>query len=78
MTIAEDSADYRMASRKFKCYECDKDFKKTVSIKGQMSQVAENINCPSCGSDFLEETTTALEQIQRVAPQQRPTSAQPS
>jgi len=34
-----------------------------ISVRGQMSQAAEDIYCPHCGSDFLEEASTAATDI---------------
>merc|ERR1712144_19207 len=49
-----------------------------ISVQGQLSQAAEDVNCPVCGSDFVEEASTASAEIQRAQPQpqQRPASAQ--
>jgi len=71
LPIQPSDESYRMAQRDFQCYGCDKKFRKMISVRGQMSQATEDINCPGCGSDFIEEARTAI-QIPRAQPQPAP------
>ena len=41
---------YRMAQRKFLCYACNNNFTRMINIGAN-----DEINCTSCGSDFVEE-----------------------
>ena len=45
-----DTQSYRMALRRFHCYECDHQFGTMIDLNRN-----NDVNCSACGSDFVEE-----------------------